>query len=65
MKLHEKRAVFLRENKMPELRKIRGKVNLTLDIIGTQGEVHLIRSLFLKIPVETKGFSGGILDFFA
>jgi len=50
---------------MPELRKIRGKVNLTLDIIGTQGEVHLIRSLFLKIPVETKGFSGGILDFFA
>lgn len=40
---------------MPELRKVRGKVNLTLDIIGTQGELHLIRSLFLKIPLETRG----------
>jgi len=40
---------------MPELRRIKGKINLTLDITGIQGLMHLIESLFLKIPMESMG----------
>ncbi|NPV87927.1 hypothetical protein HPY42_00140 [Coprothermobacteraceae bacterium] len=38
-----------------EERSIRAKINLTLDITGKSENLHTIKSIFLKIPLEAKG----------
>jgi 4-diphosphocytidyl-2-C-methyl-D-erythritol kinase len=38
-----------------EIKTIRAKINLTLDVEGTDNGIHLLRSLFLQIPLHASG----------